>query len=329
MSMDKIKNANILRDYGEELMSYCQKKFGFKDPPNLFYITDQDNYHKLLGKTAYYDPEAKTVAIYITGRHPKDILRSLAHELVHHMQNLNGEFYSQKTLGPGYAQTDSRMREKERKAYEMGNLAFRDWEDEKKLKYKGEKIMIENNLKEAIKLIVEKKLRSLREGHKVGSVEEEESVEEASAMAGAAVEGFAGGVIKEPVAEDDVLEEEWPGSMDDPSNIQPGVIDNSDLITPLMAQAGEMRCAESGWGTVECQEIRDEIESMGGDPAMFIQDIDAASQELGPHSAPEIPDDLAESNIQTPEQEESFHSKLFGPRLIALNARLMSNFIKK
>ena len=44
-----------------------------------------------LGKTAFYDPEAKSVTLYITGRHPKDILRSLV-ELVHHKQNCDGQF---------------------------------------------------------------------------------------------------------------------------------------------------------------------------------------------------------------------------------------------
>jgi hypothetical protein len=97
--MYDIKNADILKKYGEELISFCQKRFGFKNPPNLFYVTDKDNYHKLLGKTAYYDPQKQNIAIYITGRHPKDILRSLAHELVHHKQNEDGELFSPESLG--------------------------------------------------------------------------------------------------------------------------------------------------------------------------------------------------------------------------------------
>ena len=28
--------------------------------------------------------------MYITDRHPKDILRSFAHEMIHHMQNMQG-----------------------------------------------------------------------------------------------------------------------------------------------------------------------------------------------------------------------------------------------
>ena len=47
------------------------------------------------------------------------------------------------------------------------------------------------------------------------------------------------------------------------------------------------------------------------------------------HKGDEVKEELEESKIVTPEQEASFHSKLFGTRLVALNAKLMSNFIKK
>jgi hypothetical protein len=82
-----------------------------------------------LGKTAYYDPNEQKVVLYITGRHPKDVMRSLSHELVHHTQNLRGDFDNVQAMGDGYAQNDAHLREMEREAYEMGNLCFRDWED--------------------------------------------------------------------------------------------------------------------------------------------------------------------------------------------------------
>jgi hypothetical protein len=67
--------------------------------------------------------------LYTTGRHPKDVMRSLAHELVHHTQNCNGMFDNVGSTGEGYAQNDEHLREMEREAYEQGNLCFRDWED--------------------------------------------------------------------------------------------------------------------------------------------------------------------------------------------------------
>lgn len=39
---------------------------------------------------AYYNPNIKLIKIYIKDRHLADILRSIAHELVHHSQYYNG-----------------------------------------------------------------------------------------------------------------------------------------------------------------------------------------------------------------------------------------------
>ena len=114
------------------LGQYAQEQFGFKRPPTLNLISDRDNHMKPLGKTAYYDPEGMTVSIYVDGRHPKDILRSFAHELVHHTQNENGELNSAGFHGEGYAQKNKGLRNMERDAYERGNMCFRDWEDQLK-----------------------------------------------------------------------------------------------------------------------------------------------------------------------------------------------------
>ena len=75
--------------------------------------------------------------LYTQGRHIKDILRSLSHELVHHHQNCRGDFDGDITTNEGYAQNDEHLREMEREAYECGNMIFRDWEDN--LKSKGGK----------------------------------------------------------------------------------------------------------------------------------------------------------------------------------------------
>ena len=102
---------------------------GFTQPPKLFLRGDDKNAQNPLGKTAYYDPGQKSITVYITDRHPKDIMRSISHELVHHAQNCRGEFNKPHQMGDGYAQNDKHMREMEREAYEIGNMCFRDWED--------------------------------------------------------------------------------------------------------------------------------------------------------------------------------------------------------
>ena len=120
---------DILQPLIDEFMPFAQKRMGFEKPPRVFLRDDPQNAQDPLGKTAYYDPEQMSVTLYINGRHPKDVMRSLSHELVHHMQNCNGQFDNTGDMGEGYAQSDPHLREMERQAYEIGNLCLRDWTD--------------------------------------------------------------------------------------------------------------------------------------------------------------------------------------------------------
>ena len=116
-------------DMIQSLVSFSQNRFGFEKPPTLFLNSDSSNASNPLGKTAYYDPERKEIHIYTTDRHPKDIMRSISHELVHHNQNYQGHFEGDHYSGQGYAQKDPHMRKMEQEAYLQGNMCFRDWED--------------------------------------------------------------------------------------------------------------------------------------------------------------------------------------------------------
>ena len=113
----------------KQFLPFAQERMGFHSPPRLFLRGDSTNADNPLGKTAFYDPGKKSITLYVTGRHPKDVMRSLSHELVHHTQNCNGKFDDVGEMGEGYAQNDDHLREMEREAYEVGNMCFRDWED--------------------------------------------------------------------------------------------------------------------------------------------------------------------------------------------------------
>lgn len=137
MACQITNNSNLdtsgFEDTIQQLVSFSQDRFGFEKPPALFLNSDPSNASDPLGKTAYYDPENKEVHIYVDERHPKDIMRSISHELIHHVQNLRGDLSGNHYHGEGYAQKDEHMREMEREAYEQGNLCFRDFEDKLKL----------------------------------------------------------------------------------------------------------------------------------------------------------------------------------------------------
>ena len=110
-------------------MPFAQKHIGFEKPPRLFLKQDPTNAKDPLGKTAYYDPAEMSVTLYTTDRHPKDILRSLGHELVHHKQNCEGKFDDVGEMGEGYAQTNPHLRQMEVEANRDGSMCLRDFTD--------------------------------------------------------------------------------------------------------------------------------------------------------------------------------------------------------
>ena len=118
-----------LENLTQKLVPFAQKQIGFNRPPTINFDDDEKNAANPLGRTAQYDPSSMEIIVFVTGRHIKDILRSIAHELVHHGQNLRGEFSKPISTKLGYAQNDEHLRGMEREAYETGNLCFRDWED--------------------------------------------------------------------------------------------------------------------------------------------------------------------------------------------------------
>jgi len=116
----------------KSLLPYAQKQLGFNRPPVINFLDDEDNSQNALGKTGFYKPDDKSISIFITNRHPKDILRSVAHELVHYQQDCDGRLsqHLEKELhDKRYAQNNPELRKFEEEAYLKGNMIFRDWED--------------------------------------------------------------------------------------------------------------------------------------------------------------------------------------------------------
>jgi len=122
-------NLYHLEQFVSDFFPYSQKQLGFDKPVTIKFESDENNASTLLGKTAFYDPENLEVVLFVDGRHPKDVMRSLSHELVHHAQNCRGDFGAEEYTGAGYAQKDPHLRKMEREAYTKGNLIFRDFED--------------------------------------------------------------------------------------------------------------------------------------------------------------------------------------------------------
>tara|TARA_R100001079_G_scaffold105403_1_gene72719 strand:+ start:164 stop:1168 length:1005 start_codon:yes stop_codon:yes gene_type:complete len=102
----------------------------------MFLNSEPDNQSKVLGKTAYYDPQSLEIHVFVDGRHPKDILRSIAHELIHHRQNLEDRLDTSGYSGPGYYLENDELKEVEHEAMLEGNATMREYEDTVKYKEK-------------------------------------------------------------------------------------------------------------------------------------------------------------------------------------------------
>lgn len=115
---DHINSINqFMVDKGLEIMPF----------PQVQYVSDdEENASQILGKTAYYNPGQNIIVLYTLGRHPKDVLRSYAHELIHHAQNLQGRI---KDIGTTDVNEDDKLFKLEEEAYVLGNMIFRSWEN--------------------------------------------------------------------------------------------------------------------------------------------------------------------------------------------------------
>lgn len=101
-----------------------------------------DEQDGLFIKTGYYLPSEKKIVLFCKDRHPKDILRSYAHEMIHHMQNLNGDdlnFTSEDDV-----KDNDKLEKLESEAYLKGNIYFRKWTEY--ARKSGDKTLNENIL---------------------------------------------------------------------------------------------------------------------------------------------------------------------------------------
>ena len=117
---------NELVPFIKTLTQFMDENIDIRPLPKVRFVDDEANASKVLGKTAYYDPQNCAITLYITDRHPKDILRSFAHEMIHHMQNMQGRLGNISTQN---VNQDDNLKGLEEEAYQLGNIMLRSWEN--------------------------------------------------------------------------------------------------------------------------------------------------------------------------------------------------------
>lgn len=126
--VDELKKTGFdFTPYMGSILEYMiDQKMNISPLPEIKLKKDIAEASSIFGRTAYYNPEFKEVVLYTEGRHPKDVLRSFVHEMVHHIQNLEGRL---KQYGTTNTNEDEDLVEIEKEAYLVGNITFRNWED--------------------------------------------------------------------------------------------------------------------------------------------------------------------------------------------------------
>jgi hypothetical protein len=131
-------------DYAPKIASILEymldKGMNITPLPEIKIRYDENQADNFFGKTAYYDPNSKEVILYAMGRLPKDVCRSFAHEMIHHMQNIEGRLGNIQTTDTN---EDDHLQQIEDEAYLEGNRVFRNWEDGIKNGESKKKVMAE------------------------------------------------------------------------------------------------------------------------------------------------------------------------------------------
>ena len=119
-----IDYKKLIQDFTQHMLD---KGMNIEPLPKVeFEHDDTENAKNFFGKTAYYDPNTQTIVLYTEGRHPKDILRSYSHEMVHHTQWLEdrlGDIVGTDTTSDGH------LDKLEKEANLIGTMTFRNWTD--------------------------------------------------------------------------------------------------------------------------------------------------------------------------------------------------------
>jgi hypothetical protein len=79
---------NSIHDHVDHFVDYACNHLGIENPPTINLVDDKSEAAKN-SSFGGYSPSDKTIHVNIAGRHPVDVMRTLAHELAHHKQDLD------------------------------------------------------------------------------------------------------------------------------------------------------------------------------------------------------------------------------------------------
>jgi Zn-dependent peptidase ImmA (M78 family) len=107
-------NINVLDDF----LPFCAKRLQLTQLPKIE-IVDDNGYSKEYKSFGGYSPDKKSIVLAIQDRHIADVLRTLAHELTHYKQDMEGNLED-----PSAGETGS---DQENEANSQAGIIMRDF----------------------------------------------------------------------------------------------------------------------------------------------------------------------------------------------------------
>ena len=123
------------KPYLKSLSAYMVKNGYTVKPLPKVILDNKDQGDDVFVYTGYFDPEKKGIRLFVNKRHPKDVLRTFAHELIHWKQDKDGVIAKSGYKGDKITE-DENLIGLEKEAFLKGNIAFRSWTEIEKKKGK-------------------------------------------------------------------------------------------------------------------------------------------------------------------------------------------------
>ena len=82
-----LQTTVLLEEKLDDFVQFACDHLNINEKPKIMLVQIRDDNMT----TANYCPNSKNIKVYAKGRALFDVARSIAHELVHHKQNINGE----------------------------------------------------------------------------------------------------------------------------------------------------------------------------------------------------------------------------------------------
>jgi hypothetical protein len=83
-------NAKVSMKHVNDFVAFASQKLKLKSLPKMKLVGPEEDKMKAFGHFVDNENGDGSVSVRVTDRHPIDIMRTIAHELIHHMQNVSG-----------------------------------------------------------------------------------------------------------------------------------------------------------------------------------------------------------------------------------------------